>query len=102
MHRPAGPVGIVALLDQPQPVPRQMLKEIVEPRKEARRGTSKSRHPRQGVLIDAMEDILVIVLNVLVRALLFVLGFLAHVFGIMGDDILRLFKRWPFNSPPLE
>jgi hypothetical protein len=49
-----------------------------------------------------MEDVLAIVLNVLVRAVLFVLGFLAHVFGIMGDDILRFLKRVPFNSPPLE
>jgi hypothetical protein len=49
-----------------------------------------------------MEDILLIALNVLVRAVLFVLDFLAHVFGIMGDDILRFLKRFPFNSPPLE
>jgi hypothetical protein len=49
-----------------------------------------------------MEDILLATLSVLVRALLFVLGFLAHVFGIMGDDILRILKRFPFNSPPLE
>jgi hypothetical protein len=49
-----------------------------------------------------MEDILLIALSVLVRAVLCVLGFLAYVFGVMGDDILRILKRFPFNSPPLE
>jgi hypothetical protein len=49
-----------------------------------------------------MEDILLIALSVLMRAVLFGLGFLAQVFGIMGDDILRILKRFPFNSPPLE
>ncbi len=46
-----------------------------------------------------MEELLSIILHVLAGAALYVFHFLADVFGIMGDEILGLFRKKNDDAP---